>query len=59
MKEILTALLLWIGANSDYNTNIPFPTIIFMEQEKMEQVYTKAENLWENCTDFMILKRMS
>ena len=39
MKEILTALLLWIGANSDYNTNIPFPTIIFMEQEKMEQIY--------------------
>ena len=39
MKEILVALLLWIGSNSDYNTDVPFPTILFMEQEKMEQMF--------------------
>tara|TARA_B100001093_G_scaffold354827_1_gene339369 strand:+ start:197 stop:622 length:426 start_codon:yes stop_codon:yes gene_type:complete len=39
MKEILIGLLLWIGANSDYNTNVPYPTIVFMDQAKMEHMY--------------------
>ena len=39
MKEILTALLLWIGTNSTYNIDIPLPTVIFMEQEQMEKIY--------------------
>ena len=39
MNEILTALLLWIGANSTYNTDIPLPTVLFMDQKQMENVY--------------------
>ncbi len=39
MKEILTALLLWIGTNSTYNIDIPLPTVLFMEQEQMENIY--------------------
>ena len=41
MKEILIGLLLWIGANSHYDTNIPIPTVIFMNEQKMEQMYYK------------------
>ena len=43
MKEILTALLLWIGANSNYNTDVPVPTVIFMNEQEMNQAYYKGQ----------------
>ena len=39
MKEIVAALLLWIGANTDYNIQVSHPTIIFMPQSQMEKIY--------------------
>ena len=43
MKEILVSLLLWIGANSHYNTDVPTPTVIFMNEDKMKQMYYKGQ----------------
>ena len=43
MKEILIGLLLWIGSNSHYNTNIPAPTVIFMNEQEMNKVYYKGQ----------------
>jgi hypothetical protein len=39
MKEIIMALMIWIGANTDYNIDISNPTVYFLTQEKMEKVY--------------------
>ena len=39
MKEILIALMIWIGANTDYNTNVPLPSIEFKTQVEMENLY--------------------
>ena len=44
MKEILVALLLWIGTNSNYNTDISLPTVLFMEQEQMESIYLHSQD---------------
>jgi len=39
MKEILIALMLWIGANTNYNTDVPLPSIEFKSQIEMENLY--------------------
>ena len=39
MKEILIALMIWIGANTDYNTDVPLPVVEFKTQVEMEGLY--------------------
>jgi hypothetical protein len=39
MKEIITSLLIWIGANSDLNVNIDIPMVMFLPQHQMEVRY--------------------
>ena len=39
MKEILTALKIWIGANSNLDTNHDIPVVLFLTQEQMEHMY--------------------
>tara|TARA_Y100000389_G_scaffold141626_1_gene139548 strand:- start:85 stop:501 length:417 start_codon:yes stop_codon:yes gene_type:complete len=39
MKEIITALLIWLGANSDFNVNMDIPVVLFLPQDQMEQRY--------------------
>ena len=39
MKEILTALMIWIGANSNLDTNHDIPVVLFLTQEQMEHMY--------------------
>ena len=39
MKEIITALLIWLGANSDFNVNMDIPMVVFLPQDQMEQRY--------------------
>ena len=41
MKEIITALILWISANTYYNTDHPLPNIVFLSQEEMNSMYYK------------------
>ena len=43
MKEILVGLLLWIGANSHYDTNVPLPTVVFMDEVAMNHMYYKGQ----------------
>ena len=39
MKEILIALMIWIGANTDYKTDVPLPVVEFKTQVEMEGLY--------------------
>lgn len=39
MKEIITALIIWLGANSDFNVNMDVPTVVFLSQDQMELQY--------------------
>jgi hypothetical protein len=39
MKEILTALMIWLGANSNFDVNMDPPRVIFLPQDQMEQLY--------------------
>ena len=41
MKEILTALMIWISANTTYNTDYPLPNVVFLPQEEMNKMYYK------------------
>ena len=39
MKSVIAFMLLWIGANTDYDVNLPHPQIIMLPQEQLEEVY--------------------
>jgi hypothetical protein len=39
MKEIVTAIMIWLGANTQFDTNHDIPTIIFLPQEKLNSMY--------------------
>ena len=39
MKEIIAALLIWLGANSDYTVNMDVPPVILLPQVEMENIY--------------------
>ena len=41
MKEILTALMIWISANTYYNTDHPLPDVVFLPQDQMNHMYYK------------------
>ena len=39
MKEILTALMIWLGANTPFDTNHDIPNVLFLTQAQMEELY--------------------
>jgi hypothetical protein len=39
MKEILTALMIWLGTNTPFNTNVDLPKVVFLPQNTMEQMF--------------------
>ena len=41
MKEILTALMIWLGANTPFSTNFDIPVVMFLPQEEMNSMYYK------------------
>ena len=43
MKELLVALMLWIGANTNYNVDLSLPEIIRMDKAPLEYQYFKGE----------------
>jgi hypothetical protein len=45
VKAIITAMLLWIGANTGYNVDIPHPTVIKVSQSQLEQIYTHGNGM--------------
>ena len=44
MKEIIMALMIWIGANTNYNVDVLEPKILFVTQDQLEQAYYGEEN---------------
>ena len=47
MKELIVALMLWIGANTNYNVDWPVPQVIRMDKAPLEYHYYKG-NVPEN-----------
>lgn len=41
MKEILTAMIIWLGANSNLDTNHDVPLVIFLPQDQLNHMYYK------------------
>ena len=39
MKEILTALMIWLGANTPFQASQELPKVIFLPIEQMEQMF--------------------
>ena len=39
MNEILTALMIWLGTNTPLSVNHELPNVMFLPQEKMEQMF--------------------
>ena len=48
MKEILTALMIWLGANTPFNTNHDIPSILFVTQAQMEEMFYTGSNKMPN-----------
>ena len=48
MKEILTALMIWLGANTPFDTNHDIPNIMFLSQDQMEQMFYKGTDKMPN-----------
>jgi hypothetical protein len=42
MKSLIAALLLWIGANTNYNVDLPHPVIKTVTQQELEMIYSKG-----------------
>lgn len=38
-------MLLWIGANTGYNVDLPQPTIVQLDQDALEHVYTQGSGM--------------
>ena len=43
MKEILTALMIWLGANTPFDVNHDIPKVLFLSQDQMEDLYYTNE----------------
>ena len=39
MKSVIAFMLLWIGANTDYNVDLPHPEVVMLTQTQLEQKY--------------------
>ena len=48
MKEILTALMIWLGANTPFDTNHDIPKILFVTQAQMEEMFYTGSNKMPN-----------
>ena len=43
MKELLVILMLWIGANTNYNIDFPVPEVLRMDKGPLEYQYFKGK----------------
>ena len=43
MKELIAFLLLWIGAETNYNVNLDAPRIIQLTQQELNTLYYKED----------------
>lgn len=63
MKTLIAFLLLWIGSETNYNVNIPHPTVKMVSETTLEQMYygdAKVEDhvhaLYDPKTDIIYVK---
>tara|TARA_R110000868_G_scaffold68170_1_gene201662 strand:- start:331 stop:852 length:522 start_codon:yes stop_codon:yes gene_type:complete len=63
MKTLVAFILLWIGAETDYNTLIPHPAIKMVSQSSLNQMHfgdvvpdSKIHALYDPSTDTIYLK---
>jgi hypothetical protein len=42
MKSLIAAMLLWIGANTGYDVDLPHPVIKIVTQQELERIYSKG-----------------
>ena len=52
MKSVITAMLLWIGANTNYNVDLPDPKIVYMSQVELEQTYSASDKIFGDLKAF-------
>ena len=45
MKSIIAAMLLFIGANTNYNVKLEHPVINFLPQDELERVYSQGRGM--------------
>lgn len=45
MKSVIAAMLLWIGANTNYNVNLSHPDIQFLPQQQLEMIYSHGRGM--------------
>ncbi len=45
MKSLIAAMLIFIGANTDYNVDLKHPTIILLSQDKLEEKYSAGRGI--------------
>ena len=41
-------MLLWIGANTGYNVDLPQPTVVKLDQDALEHTYTRGQGMSKN-----------
>lgn len=44
MKEIITALMIWLGANTHFDTNHDIPAVIFLPQDELNSMYFSEQH---------------
>lgn len=42
MKELLAALLIWLSANTYFNTDHDYPVVVFLPQEQLNEMYYQS-----------------
>ena len=45
MKSVIAAMLLFIGANTDYNVDLLHPTVKLLPQEQLEMIYSHGKGM--------------
>jgi Zn-dependent peptidase ImmA (M78 family) len=48
MKSVIAAMLLWIGANTNYDVNLHHPEVQIVPQAQLEQIYSKGKGIDKN-----------
>ena len=45
MKSVITAMLLFIGANTNYNVDLPHPVVKQLPQSELERIYSHGKGM--------------
>ena len=57
MKSLIASMLLWIGANTNYNVDLPHPDIKLLPQQEMEHIYSQGMEMSSHLHGFYDTKK--